>query len=158
MEYSQTHHEIQRADFLFKAGHGFLFSIPSLSRYYMNEHHSTLQEYQLTPHKSLDKIACKSCGQIRLPGYNTKVALVKKNKRKNALKTTCLACCRTMHSSGSSKKSLPKPIKEEKIIVPVHDVKKKKNKGKKNNLKALLNKSATTTTTSHNLGDFLSSL
>lgn len=178
----QTLQQIQRVDFLFKAGHGMLFNVPSLSRYYMNEYHNTLLNYELTPHKGLNRVACKQCGQIRLPGLNTRVELVKykNSKKRNRLLTTCTSCCRTMVYSGSNKKKIPARLQNAPVVAveaaapaaltakiptqaaPITE-KKKKNKGKKNSLKALLSKSNSNNNSNQSsggggLGDFLSSL
>lgn len=183
----QTLQQVQRVDFLFKAGHGMLFNVPSLSRYYMNEYHNTLLNYELTPHKGLNRVACKQCGQIRLPGFNTRVELVKykNSKKRNRLLTTCTSCCRTMVYSGSNKKKIPARLKDAPAVEaaaavktqqplptaaaaatapPPMTEKKKKNKGKKNSLKALLSKSNNNNQSNSSggggggLGDFLSSL
>lgn len=146
-----------------------LSQCPSLSRYYMNEFQNTLTEYELTAHKPIARLSCKSCGQINVPGLNHRVEIIhqqsrKQNKTKkiiqskNTIKSTCLTCGNTGLYHGSNKKKMPKLImQQEPVIVAakpiittsattsanaatIKSLKKKKNKGKKNNIKALLNK------------------
>lgn len=142
---------------------------PSLSRYYMNEFQNTLTEYELTAHKPIARLSCKSCGQINVPGLNHRIEIIhqqsrKQNKTKkiiqskNTIKSTCLTCGNTSLYHGSNKKKMPKLIMQQEPVIaaakPIvatpsttstspstgESLKKKKNKGKKNNLKALLNK------------------
>ncbi|KAK4519635.1 uncharacterized protein ATC70_009872 [Mucor velutinosus] len=165
----QTHQQTSRLDFLFEAGHTMLSQCPSLSRYYMNEFQNTLTEYELTAHKPIARLSCKSCGQINVPGLNHRIEIIhqqskKQNKTKktiqskNTIKSTCLTCGNTSLYHGSNKKKMPKlNMQQEPVIATVKPItttpattsvgtptaeplKKKKNKGKKNNLKALLNK------------------
>ncbi|CAO0789338.1 unnamed protein product [Mucor circinelloides] len=164
----QSHQQTSRLDFLFEAGHTMLSECPSLSRYYMNEFQNTLTEYELTAHKPIARLSCKSCGQISIPGLNHRIEIIHKQSRKqnktkkivqpNTIKSTCLTCGNTSLYHGSNKRKMPKLIMQQvpviaaaKPIVPLaatasvsaptgESLKKKKNKGKKNNLKALLNK------------------
>ncbi|GAN10548.1 hypothetical protein MAM1_0368d10091 [Mucor ambiguus] len=165
----QTHQQTSRLDFLFEAGHTMFSQCPSLSRYYMNEFQNTLTEYELTAHKPIARLSCKSCGQINVPGLNHRIEIThhqsrKQNKTKkilqskNTIKSTCLTCGNTSLYHGSNKKKMPKPIMQQESVIaaakPIittsaitsisaptgESLKKKKNKGKKNNLKALLSK------------------
>ncbi|KAI8982166.1 RNAse P Rpr2/Rpp21/SNM1 subunit domain-containing protein [Mycotypha africana] len=117
----QSLQQSSRLDFLYEASYSVLGQCPSLSRYYMNEFQNTLAEYELTLPKSVQRSACTSCGQITLPGLNTKVDIVtddklkkmkkKKNKiasvKKNKIQYTCLACQRSKVYNGSFKRILP---------------------------------------------------
>lgn len=156
---TQTAQQTSRLDFLFTAGFEMVSAVPSLSRYYMSEFQNSLTELELTAQKNIERLACKSCGQISIPGLSSRVEIkskkrIEKRKRQNQIVTTCLTCCNTSLYHGSYKKKLPQVT----ISVPVVVVdKKKKNKGKKNNLKAMLSKS-TQQSTAGNLSDFLSFL
>ncbi|KAI9275021.1 RNAse P Rpr2/Rpp21/SNM1 subunit domain-containing protein [Helicostylum pulchrum] len=167
----QTLQQTNRLDFLFTAGFEMFSAVPSLSRYYMNEFQHTLNEFELTAQKNIERLACKSCGQISVPGLSSRVEIVqkkaekKRKQRKNKIQTTCLTCSRITLYHGSYKKKLPQPLSDTPAVepvAPIMDSKKKKNKGKKNNLKALLSKSSTQAKNNNSgsggLGDFLSSL
>ncbi|KAI8380387.1 hypothetical protein BD560DRAFT_388102 [Blakeslea trispora] len=167
----QSHQQTQRLDHLFTAGYSMFTSCPSLSRYYMNEFQNTLTEYDLT--SATQRLSCSSCGQIIVPGLNSKVQLISKRRKtkpnKSTIQTTCLTCSRVKVYHGSYKKKLAKPVKaKEPTIAPVKppivnaptvdQPKKKKNKNKKNSLKALLSKPSHQGGSGGNLSDFLSSL
>ncbi|KAL9541706.1 hypothetical protein MBANPS3_008968 [Mucor bainieri] len=171
----QTHQQTNRLDFLFEAGHTMFGSCPSLSRYYMNEFQNTLTEYELTAHKPIARLSCKSCGQINVPGLNHRVEIIHQQSRKQNKTKKIL---HLYH--GSNKKKMPKLVMQQEPVIAATEpitttptitstsiptgesLKKKKNKGKKNNLKALLNKQQKPGNISSNgsggLGDFLSSL
>ncbi|KAG2202263.1 hypothetical protein INT46_009989 [Mucor plumbeus] len=125
----QTHQQTNRLDFLFEAGHTMFSKCPSLSRYYMNEFQNTLTEYELTAHKPIARLSCKSCGQINIPGLNHHIEIVqkktkkkanvvaKKTQSKNLIKSTCLACGNTSLYHGSCKKKMPKLIMQKEIVI-----------------------------------------
>ncbi|KAG2210927.1 hypothetical protein INT47_000084 [Mucor saturninus] len=163
----QTAQQTNRLDFLFAAGFEMMSRVPALSRYYMSEFQHSLTEFELTTPKTVARLACPSCGQIRLPGLSTHVAIEgqkrKKGKRPgNRIKTTCASCCHTSFYHGSYKHKLPTATAAAAAVVPtvtpVVIEKKKKNKGKKNSLKAMLNKSTQQKESTGNLADFLSFL
>ncbi|KAI7890918.1 uncharacterized protein EV154DRAFT_509986 [Mucor mucedo] len=166
----QTAQQTNRLDFLFAAGFEMVSRVPALSRYYMSEFQHSLTEFELTTPKTVARLACPSCGQIRIPGLSTHVAVVERQKRKkgkrpgNRIKTTCARCCHTSFYHGSYKHKLPTAATATATaaavpMTPVVIEKKKKNKGKKNSLKAMLNKSTQQQKESTgNLSDFLSFL
>ncbi|KAG1124072.1 hypothetical protein G6F42_009959 [Rhizopus arrhizus] len=179
--------QTSRLDFLFNASHVMFSQCPSLSRYYMNEFQQTMNEYELKPTKQIERLACQSCGEIAIPGLNTRVNIIQKNRRekkkmkkqtKNLVESTCLTCGRVkifhgsfknkMKTKPSSVPTIPAipsltdkiPNKTTQTVVKVEEInKKKKNKGKNNNLKALLAKQQTNNSSNNgSLGDFLSGL
>ncbi|KAG1135899.1 hypothetical protein G6F37_012464 [Rhizopus arrhizus] len=178
--------QTSRLDFLFNASNVMFSQCPSLSRYYMNEFQQTMNEYELKPTKQIERLACQSCGEIAIPGLNTRVNIIQKNRRekkkmkkqtKNLVESTCLTCGRVKIFHGSFKNkmkikpsSVPTtvitsltdkiPNKTTQTVVKVEETnKKKKNKGKNNNLKALLAKQQTNNSSNNgSLGDFLSGL
>ncbi|KAI8637485.1 hypothetical protein BD408DRAFT_424434 [Parasitella parasitica] len=181
----QTNQQTNRLDFLFEAGHTLFSQCPSLSRYYMNEFQNTLAEYEVSAHKTIARLCCKSCGQINISGLNHRVEIIqqypknnskkaaKKSQSKNKIKSTCLTCGSTSLYHGSIKKKMPKLVKQQEPMIdptsssnisPIADPlsRKKKNKGKKNNLKALLSKQQQqqkpSSSSGSGLGDFLCSL
>jgi RNase P subunit RPR2 len=132
----QTLQQTSRLEFLFTAGFEMLTNVPSLSRYYMNEFQHSLNEFELTAVKNISRISCKSCGQIHIPGFNTKVEIkVKKTNRgkksnkvmnkaktrtkQNVIQTTCLTCSNTNLYHGSYKKKIPKLVTSKSNIAPV---------------------------------------
>jgi RNase P subunit RPR2 len=153
----------------------------------MNEFQQTMNEYELKPTKQIERLACQSCGEIAIPGLNTRVNIIQKNRRekkkmkkqtKNLVESTCLTCGRVkifhgsfknkMKTKPSSAPTIPVitsltdkiPNKTTQTVVKVEEInKKKKNKGKNNNLKALLAKQQTNNSSNNgSLGDFLSGL
>lgn len=163
-----------RLDFLSNASQLMFNVCPPLSRFYMSEFQQALIEYELKPTKQMERSACQSCGEIAIPGLNTTVRVIQKNRKerkkkhlkaKNLIETTCLTCFRVKLYHGSFKNKLQQ--KEEQAFVKQEpEVKKKKNKGKNNNLKALLakqqekkpNNNSSSSSSSSLLGDFLSCL
>lgn len=125
----QTHQQTNRLDFLFEAGHTMFSKCPSLSRYYMNEFQNTLTEYELTAHKPIARLSCKSCGQINIPGHNHHIEIIrkksknkgnvvaKKTQSKNLIKSTCLTCGNTSMYHGSCKKKMPKLIMQKDAVI-----------------------------------------
>lgn len=162
----QTAQQTNRLDFLFTAGFQMVSTVPALSRYYMNEFQNSLTEFELSTPKTIDRLACKSCGQISLPGLSSRVEIrtkrkkEKNKKRKNVIENSCKCCGHTRLYHGSYKKKLPHMATVTTTTVPVATIveKKKKNKGKKNSLKAMLTKSTQQQQQPSNLSDFLSFL
>ncbi|KAG1048701.1 hypothetical protein G6F43_008926 [Rhizopus delemar] len=180
--------QTSRLDFLFNASHVMFSQCPSLSRYYMNEFQQTLNEYELKPTKQIERLACQSCGEIAIPGLNTRVNIIQKSRRekkkmkkqtKNLVESTCLTCGRVKIFHGSFKNKIkttpssvptipvttshadkiPNTNKTTQTVKVEETNKKKKNKGKNNNLKALLAKQQTNNSSNNgSLGDFLSGL
>ncbi|ORE07370.1 hypothetical protein BCV72DRAFT_109322 [Rhizopus microsporus var. microsporus] len=161
-----------RLDFLSNASQLMFNVCPSLSRFYMSEFQQALIEYELKPTKQMERSACQSCGEIAIPGLNTAVRVIQKNRKerkkkqlraKNLIETTCLTCSRVKLYHGSFKNKLHQKKEEIGIVKQEPEVKKKKNKGKNNNLKALLAKQQQKEKKPNNnnsslLGDFLSCL
>ncbi|KAI8985434.1 RNAse P Rpr2/Rpp21/SNM1 subunit domain-containing protein [Pilobolus umbonatus] len=163
----QPLHQRQRLEFLFNASFNMFSSCPSLSRYYMNEFQSTLTEYDLTTVKHVERLACKSCGQITVPGLSASVSVIAKYnrylkkrdrmaKKTNRVQVQCLACHHSRLYHGSHKKKIP--TSNPSVQSTPKPSNKKKNKGKKNNLQALLQKKSPSDHPGGNLSDFLSSL
>ncbi|RCH80962.1 hypothetical protein CU097_002292 [Rhizopus azygosporus] len=112
-----------RLDFLSNASQLMFNVCPSLSRFYMSEFQQALIEYELKPTKQMERSACQSCGEIAIPGLNTTVRVIQKNRKerkkkhlkaKNLIETTCLTCFRVKLYHGSFKNKLQQ--KEEQVI------------------------------------------
>jgi RNase P subunit RPR2 len=136
----------------------------------MSEFQQALIEYELKPTKQMERSTCQSCGEITIPGLNTAVRVIQKNRKerkkkqlkaKNLIEITCLTCSRVKLYHGSFKNKLQQKEEQVVIVKQEPEVKKKKNKGKNNNLKALLAKQQQDKKPNNNsslLGDFLSCL